>query len=271
VQADGDLELELLLEAMYRKYHYDFRSYSRASLRRRVASAVERLGCASISGLQERLIHDPKVLGEVLRELTVPVSELFRDPSYFRSIREKVIPILRTYPSVRIWIAGCATGEEVYSFAILLEEEGLLDRAILYATDIDATSLRAAEAGVYAIDRLPAFTRNYQRAGGTRSLSDYYTAGYGSAVFDRRLRRPVVFSDHSLATDEVFAEVQMVSCRNVLIYFDRTLQDRAIGLFADALCTRGFLGLGAKEALRISKHAGRFEELVREDRIYRLR
>lgn len=269
--SDVDMEIELLLEAIYRKYHYDFRSYSRASLRRRMTHAVGRFGCATVSQLQDRVIHDPGVLPELLQDLTIPVSELFRDPPYFRCVRDTVVPVLHTYPSVRIWIAGCGTGEEVYSFAILLGEEGLLDRSILYATDINGETLRKAEAGVYAIDRLPAFTRNYQAAGGKRSLSDYYTAGYGSAVFDRRLRRSVVFSDHSLATDQVFAEVQMISCRNVLIYFDRTLQDRAIRLFADALTARGFLGLGPKETLRFSTHAALFEEVAREQRIYRLR
>lgn len=269
--SDADLEIELLLEAIYRKYHYDFRSYARASLRRRMAHAVERFGCATVSQLQDRVLHDPSVLPELLQDLTIPVSDLFRDPLYFRAVREQVVPVLRTYPSIRIWIAGCGTGEEVYSFAILLEEEGLLDRALLYATDINGETLRKAEQGVYPVDRVPAFTRSYQAAGGTRSLSDYYTAAYGSAVFDRRLRRSVVFSDHSLATDQVFAEVQMISCRNVLIYFDRTLQDRTIRLFADALAPRGFLGLGPKETLRFSSLAARFEELDREQRIYRLR
>jgi len=201
----------------------------------------------------------------------VPVSEMFRDPGYFRAIRERVVPILRTYPSLKVWIAGCSSGEEAYSFAILLEEEGLLERAIIYATDINPRILQLAEEGVYDIDRLAGFSESHRKSGGRSSLSDYYTARYGRAVVDKRLKRHIVFSDHSLATDSVFAEVQLVSCRNVLIYFKPELQDRAVGLFHDALCRRGFLGIGAKETLRWSAHADGFEELVRDDRIFQKR
>jgi chemotaxis protein methyltransferase CheR len=182
-----------------------------------------------------------------------------------------VVPHLRTYPTLKIWIAGCSQGEELYSFAILLHEEGLLDRTLLYATDINPSALAAAESGVYALDRIAAFTKNHQRAGGKTSLSDYYTTAYGRAVFDKKLRSQVVFSDHSLVTDAVFAECQFVSCRNVMIYFDRSLQDRAVGLFKDTLSRRGFLGLGSKETLRFSKHADAFSEFVREEKIYRRR
>lgn len=268
---DNDIELQLLVEAIYLRYHYDFRAYAKASLKRRMATAMARFDCATLSQLQDRVLHDPAVLAPLLEYLTVQVSDMFRDPSYFRSLRENVLPLLRTYPSLKVWVAGCSSGEEVYSLAILLREEGLLARTILYATDINAQALQRAEAGVYELDRVAGFTENHRRSGARSSLSDYYTAAYGNAVFDKSLRRNIVFSDHSLATDSVFAEVQLVSCRNVLIYFDRELQDRALGLFGEALCRKGFLGLGAKESVRFSAHAGAFDELVRDDRIYQKR
>jgi chemotaxis protein methyltransferase CheR len=263
-----DLEIRLLLEAIYDRYQYDFREYAMASLKRRLTQAVHRFGCRSISGLQERILHDTGAFTALLPHLTVPVSEMFRDPPYFRALRDVVVPVLRTYPSLKVWVAGCSTGEEVYSIAILLEEEGLLDRTQIYATDINSDSLHKAEAGVYELARLRQFTENHRLAGGTSSLSAHYHAAYGSAVFDASLKKRIVFSDHSLTTDSVFAEVQMVSCRNVLIYFSRPLQDRVIGLFREALCHRGFLGLGAKETLRFTSHERAFEELQRPARIY---
>lgn len=268
---EADIEIPLLLEAIHRRYHYDFRRYSMASLRRRLSVALERLGCESVSQLQHRVLREPPVFAALLEDLTVPVTELFRDPAYFRALREHVVPLLRTYPSLKIWVAGCSTGEEVYSILILLEEEGLLARTILYATDINAESLRRAEAGVYPIERIRRYTANYQRAGGRRSLADYYTAAYDRVIFDRRLRSAVVFSDHSLATDHVFAEVQLVSCRNVLIYFDAELQGRALRLFAESLSNRAFLGLGSHESLRASPEAVLFEPLVERARLYRKR
>ena len=266
-----DIEQRLLLEAVFQKYHYDFRGYSMASVKRRLTQAREHFGCGSLSQLQDRVLHDPAALPGLLAYLTVQVSELFRDPAYFRAVRDLVVPHLRTYPSLKVWVAGCAAGEEVYSLAILFREEGLGDRSIIYGTDINPDALRKAEAGVYELDRIPQFTENHRRAGGKSSLSDYYTAAYGAAVFDKTLRRQVVFSDHSLVTDSVFAEVQLVSCRNVLIYFDRDLQDRAVGLFKDALGRKGFLGLGAKENLRFSRHADAFTEFARAERIYQKR
>jgi chemotaxis protein methyltransferase CheR len=266
-----DLELRLLLDAIYERYQYDFRSYALASLRRRVLRALPRLGCASISQLQHLVLHEPGAFPQLLGSLTIQVSDLFRDPPYWRAVRDVVAPFLRTFPSFRVWVAGCSNGEEVYSYAILLEEEGLLERATIYATDIHSDALRRAENGIYDLDRVAAFSRNYQAAGGARSLADYYAAAYQGAVFDRALRRNVVFSDHSLATDTVFAEVQLVSCRNVLIYFDRALQDRALGLFAEALSRRGFLGVGTRESLRFSARAAEFEEVRRAERLYRRR
>jgi len=269
--ADIDIELHLLIDAIYLKYHYDFRRYAAASLKRRLTAAMSRFSCATFSELQNRVLHDPAMFPALLDFLTVPVSEMFRDPNYFRSLRETVVPVLRTYPSLKIWVAGCSTGEEVYSLAILLREEGLLNRSLIYATDINPHVLQKATAGVYEVDRIAGFTQAHRKSGGNSSLSDYYTAAYGRAVFGKSLKEHIVFSDHSLATDSVFAEVQLVSCRNVLIYFNRDLQDRAIGLFRDALCRKGFLGVGSKETLRFSAHHDSFSELVREDRIYQKR
>lgn len=267
--SDFDIELQLLSDAIYLKYHYDFRGYAAASLKRRLATAMMRTGCSTLSQLQDRVIRDPAVFATVLDFLTVPVSEMFRDPLFFRALREQVVPLLRTYPSLKVWIAGCSTGEEVYSLAILLREEELLDRTLIYATDINPQTLQKAEAGVFDLDRIAGFTDNHQRSGARSSLSDYYTAAYGGAVFDKTLKQNIVFSDHSLATDSVFAEVHLVLCRNVLIYFQRELQDRALGLFRDALVRRGFLGIGSKESVRFSTHAESFDEISREHRLYR--
>jgi chemotaxis protein methyltransferase CheR len=266
-----DLEIRLLLEALYERYHYDFRSYAQASIKRRLRQVREKLGFSSISAMLEGLLHDTTVLPHVLGYLTVQVSEMFRDPSYFRAIREKVIPHLRTYPSLKVWIAGCSTGEEVYSLAILFREEGLEQRTMFYATDISQDALKAASSGIYGLDRIKLFTQNHQRSGGKSSLSDYYVAAYGKASFDKTLRDRVVFSDHSLVTDAVFGEMQLISCRNVLIYFDRTLQDRTLKLFGDSLVRKGFLGLGAKESLRFSNQVGSFLDFDNEERIYQKR
>jgi chemotaxis protein methyltransferase CheR len=270
-EQDIDIELQLLIEALYLKYHYDFRHYARASLKRRLITAMAHFGCSTLSQLQDRVLRDPSTFSMLLDYLTIPVSEMFRDPRYFLSLRQYVIPVLRTYPSLKIWVAGCSTGEEVYSLAILLREEGLLSRSLIYATDINPHSLQKAEAGIYDLERVAGFSDNHRKAGGKTSLSDYYTARYDRVVIDRSLRQQIVFSDHSLATDNVFAEVQFVSCRNVLIYFDRELQDRALGLFREALCRKGFLGIGSRESLRFSAHADAFVELVPEDRIFQKR
>lgn len=264
----GDIELRLLLEALYQRYHYDFRGYARSSLRRRLRVAMDKFGCKSLSQLQHRLLHESALLPELMDILTVQVSEMFRDPLYFLALRQQVMPLLRTYPSLKIWVAGCSTGEEVYSLAILLKEEGLLERSLIYATDINAAALEKAQAGVYGIDRISGFTENHRKSGGHGSLSAYYTAAYGKAAFERSLKKHVTFADHSLSTDSAFSEVQLISCRNVLIYFDRALQDRAVGLFRDSLCYKGFLGIGASESLRFSACADSFAELDHEDRIY---
>ncbi|HEX2147923.1 MAG TPA: CheR family methyltransferase [Pseudorhizobium sp.] len=263
-----DIEIRLLLEAMFLKYHYDFRNYAMASIKRRLRQAREQMGFTTFSALQETLLREPSMLPRLLRYLTVQVSEMFRDPSYFKAIRERVVPHLRTYPSLKVWVAGCSGGEELYSLVILFREEGLEDRTIFYATDINQEALQSAEAGIYPLDRIQLFTENHRKAGGKSSLSDYYQAAYGRASFDKSLRRNVVFSDHSLVTDAVFGEMHLISCRNVMIYFDRDLQDRALGLFKASLARKGFLGIGAKESLRFSRHAGAFSDFAREEKIY---
>jgi chemotaxis protein methyltransferase CheR len=268
---DFEIELQLLIEAINLKYHYDFRHYARASLKRRMLAAMTHFSCATLSQLQDRILHDPTMFPRLLDFLTVPVSEMFRDPSYFRALRQHVVPVLRTYPSLKVWVAGCSTGEEVYSMAILLREEGLLSRTLIYGTDINPQVLQTAQAGIYDSSRMAGFTENHRHSGGRSSLSDYYTAAYGRVVIDKTLKQHIVFSDHSLATDSVFAEVQLVSCRNVLIYFNPELQSRALGLFRDALCRRGFLGIGSKESLRFSLHAGEFADVVRSERIFQKR
>lgn len=271
VSKTEDIEIRLLLEAIFQKYHYDFRGYSAASLKRRLVQAKDRFHCNSFSMLQDRVLHEPEIFTELLGYLTVQVSEMFRDPHYFLALREKVIPYLRTYPSLKVWIAGCSAGEELYSMAILFREEGLESRTVFYGTDINPEALKKAEQGVYPLSQIPLYTKNHRQSGGKSSLSDYYTAAYGSAIFDKSLRERAVFSDHSLVTDAVFAEVQLISCRNVLIYFEREAQDKAIGLFKDSLSRKGFLGLGSKESLRFSQHADAFTEFQKEDRIYQKR
>ena len=256
-----EIEIRLLLEAIYLRFHYDFRSYSMVSLKRRIGVALPQLGCATVSALQEKILHDPQKFSELLQYLTVQVSEMFRDPTFYKTFRDEIIPQLKTYPSLKLWVAGCSTGEEVYSLAITLREEGLLERTILYATDINPDALAKAEAGMYALDRLAAFSENHRQAGGSGSLSEYYTARYGNAVFDRSLRKNIVFSDHSLATDNVFAEVQVVTCRNVLIYFDRELQTRRVRALSEhALSSRIFgIGLARDAAIfvaRVRVHRG---------------
>ena len=266
-----DIEFNLLIDAIYHMYHYDFRGYAAASLRRRLRAAMIRFGCSTLSQLQHKVVHDAAVFPALLDFLTVQVSEMFRDPAYFLALRRQVVPMLRTYPSLKVWVAGCSSGEEAYSLAILLQEEGLLSKTMIYATDINSGTLQKAAAGVYDLDRIAGFTASHHLAGARSSLSDYYSAAYGRAMFNKSLKDHIVFSDHSLATDSVFAEVQLVSCRNVLIYFNRALQDRAIGLFREALCRQGFLGIGTKESLRFSSHADAFVNFVPGERIFQKR
>ena len=261
-------ELKLLLESINLKYNYDFRHYSPNSMNRAVVHAMKRMGCHTLSVLQEKVLHDSECFFELIQSLTIPVSEMFRDPTYFLALREKVIPLLKTYASIKVWVAGCSTGEEVYSLAILLHEEELLERTTLYATDINPRSLEKAEKGVLSLEVIQKFTQNYQESGGKRSPSDYYTAGLDSVQFNNSLKKNITFADHSLVTDAVFSETHLISCRNVLIYFSRELQDRVIGLFHESLCRKCFLGLGPQETIQFSQYAKHFDPFVKKDRIF---
>lgn len=266
---DSDFEIRLLLEAIYEKYSYDFRNYSMTSVRRRIALVLNQHEFRSVSSLQERVLHDPGFFSELLQYMTIPTSEMFRDPEFFRQIREQVVPVLQTYPSLKIWIAGCSTGEEVYSYAIILHETGLLKRATIYATDINPRSLKKAEQGIFPIDKIKDYAANYRKSGGLGEFTDYLVSDSKAVIFDRKLKENIVFADHSLATDSVFSEMHLVSCRNVLIYFNRDLQSRALGLFKDSLVRRGFLGIGSKETLRFSEYEKDFEYLPDSEKIYR--
>ncbi|QJE01116.1 protein-glutamate O-methyltransferase CheR [Massilia forsythiae] len=267
--SDMDIELRMLVEAVYLKYNYDFRDYTGASQKRRVMVALRAMECNTVSELQSKVMHDPSAFARLLQYLTIPVTEMFRDPEYYAALRRHVLPLLETYPSLKLWVAGCSTGEEVYSMAIMLKEEGLLERSLIYATDINPESLDAARRGVMPLDRMRLYTENYQKAGGKRAFSDYYTAAYGGALFDRELIEHVTFADHSLATDSVFAETHFISCRNVMIYFNKRLQNRVLGLFHESLVHRGFLGLGSKESIDFSSYAQRFEPLAKRERVFR--
>jgi chemotaxis protein methyltransferase CheR len=263
------IEIELLLEAVHRHYGFDFRGYAYSSLRRRVWKRIQAEGLGTVSALQDRVLHDADVMERLLDDLSVTVTAMFRDPGFYRAFREIVVPILRTYPFIRIWHAGCSTGEEVYSMAILLHEEDLYDRARVYATDMNEAVLRRAREGIFPLDRMQEYTENYIRAGGRRSFSEYYTSGYSGALFDATLKRNVVFAQHNLVTDGSFTEFNVVLCRNVLIYFDKALQTRVHGLFYDSLTMFGILALGSKESLRFSKYDGCYEPLVQSEKIYR--
>ena len=263
------IEIELLLEAIYRHYGFDFRSYAYASIRRRLWRRIQAEGLKTISALQDLLLHEPSTMERVLLDLSINVTAMFRDPSFYLAFRQNVIPLLRTYPFIRIWHAGCSTGEEVYSMAILLEEEGLYARARIYATDINEVVVHRARAGIFPLERMQEYTENYIKAGGTRSFSEYYVAKYDGALFSPSLQRNVVFSQHNLVTDRSFAEFNVILCRNVLIYFDRTLQSRVHGLFYESLVHLGILCLGSKETLRLSEYESSYEELSGANRIYR--
>jgi chemotaxis protein methyltransferase CheR len=263
------LEIELLLEGIFQRYGFDFRTYARASLRRRLWKRVEAERLTTISALQARVLHDPAALDRMLLDLSVNVTSMFRDPGFYKTFRATVIPLLRTYPFIRIWHAGCSTGEEVFSTAIMLEEEGLLDRARIYATDINDVVLRRARDGIFPLNRMQEYTENYIRAGGTRSFSEYYTAKYDGALFSPALTKNVVFSQHNLVTDQSFSEFNVIFCRNVLIYFDRDLQHRVQKLFYDSLVTFGVLALGSKESLRFSEFEECYERLDAREKIYK--
>ena len=262
-------EIELLLEGVFRLYGFDFRSYAYASIRRRLWKRVAAEELTTLSDLQGRVLHDRDAMERLLLDLSVNVTSMFRDPNFYRTFREVVIPLLRTYPFVRVWHAGCSTGEEVFSTAIMLEEEGLYDRARIYATDINDLVLQQARRGIFPIERMQEYTENYIKAGGKRSFSEYYTAMYDGALFDQRLVRNVVFAQHNLVTDRSFSEFHVIFCRNVLIYFDKELQNRVHSLFYESLIRLGVLCLGSKETLRFSKYEPCYDRLDASEKIYR--
>ncbi|HZK78410.1 MAG TPA: protein-glutamate O-methyltransferase CheR [Gemmatimonadaceae bacterium] len=263
------IEIELLLEGIFRHYGFDFRSYAYASIRRRLWKRIEAEGLTTISALQAQILHQPQMMEKLLLDLSINITAMFRDPGFYRAFRERVVPLLRTYPYIRIWHAGCASGEEVYSMAILLQEEGLYERSRIYATDINEVVLAKAKEGIFPLDRMQEYTENYIAAGGTRAFSDYYTAKYGGVLFSPSLTKNVVFSLHNLVTDRSFAEFNVILCRNVLIYFDKSLQSRVHGLFHDSLATFGILVLGSKESLRFSPYEDSYERINGPEKIFR--
>jgi len=264
-----NLETDLLLEAVFRHYGYDFREYARASLKRRVHTMMRNEHVRTISGLIELLLHDRTAFNRFLLVLSVNVTSVFRDPEFFLAFRRLVVPMLRTYPFVRIWHAGCSTGEEVYSMAILLHEEGLYDKCRLYATDMDDAVLKQAGKGIFPLESADQYALNYQRAGGTRELTEYYTGGYGHGIFRASLRENVVFSQHNLAMDRSFNEFNVILCRNVMIYFTKQLQHRVHDLLFESLATFGVLGLGAKETIQFSPHERDYEQIEPGSKLYR--
>ncbi len=262
------IELQLLLEAIYLKYGYDFRDYSKASIKRRVLHRLSLSGLKSISEMQHSLLYDKEFFETLLLDLSVNVTEMFRDPTFYRAVRKEVVPVLRDRPFVKVWHAGCATGEEVYSTAILLKEEGLYEKTQIYATDFNEEVIKKAKEGIYPIDRLKEYTHNYKDAGGLESFADYYTARYDNVLMNNALKENIVFADHNLVTDGVFAETDMIVCRNVLIYFSRDLQNHVFKLFRDSLTDNGVLCLGSKESIRFSQYSDEFEDVVRGEKIY---
>ena len=264
-----NLEIGLLLEAVFQQYGYDFRNYSKAHVKRRLLSRLSSSGLKSISEMQHQVLHEPGFFDQLLRDLSINVTEMFRDPSFYLAMRKEIIPIFKTYPFIKVWHAGCSTGEEVYSFAILLKEEGLYNRVQIYATDFNTNVLEIAKKGIYPINRIKEFTANYQQAGGKHSFSDYYMADYNSVIFDQTLKKNIVFAEHNLVTDSVFAEVNIIICRNVLIYFNRELQDTVFNLFTDSLINGGFLCLGSKETLQFSSKAGSYETVNFQEKLYK--
>jgi chemotaxis protein methyltransferase CheR len=263
------LETELLLEAIHRHYGFDFRGYAAASLKRRLWRRIRAEGLSTLSGLLERVLHDPPTMERLLLDLSINVTAMFRDPAFYRAFRERAVPLLRTYPFLRIWNAGCSTGEETYSLAILLQEEGLHERTRIYATDINEVVLARARAGVFPLDKMKEYTANYIKSGGERAFSEYYVAAYEGARFQRSLVDNVVFAQHNLVSDRSFNEFNVIVCRNVMIYFDRPLQERVHQLFYDSLGMFGVLALGHKESMRFTGLADRYEELDATERLYR--
>ena len=264
-----EIELDLLLQAIHLKYGYDFRNYSKAHLRRRINQRLQLNGLRTISELQNRVLWDKSFFQTMIQDLSITVTEMFRDPEFYAVFRKKVVSDLKTYAHIKVWHAGCSTGEEVYSLAILLKEEDLLSKTRIYATDINKNALATAKQGIYSSKEMEQYARNYLEAGGKGKLSDYYISKYGSVLFDQSLIKNVVFADHNLVTDGVFAEINLVFCRNVLIYFDKYLQNKVLTLFSNSLAKRGYLCLGTKESLQFSEEENNYSVIDKKMKIYR--
>ncbi len=264
-----EIEIGLLLEGVYRAYGFDFREYSRASIRRRILELMQAEKLETISSFQDRLLHDSECVKRFLLGLSVHATAMFRDPSFYRTFRTSVVPLLKTYPTVQIWVAGCSTGEEVYSLAILLREEGLFERCRIYATDISSAVLKKAKDGIFPLSSMREYTNNYHLGGGVHEFSDYYTARYDSVLFSSVLNKNVVFSEHNLATDGSFNEFQVILCRNVMIYFNKHLQERVHNLLYNSLTMFGVFGLGNKESLKFTPREASYEHLNNTDKLYR--
>lgn len=256
-----DLEIRMFLEAVNEKYGYDFRKYSMAYLKRRLLSRQKRSNLTSISEMLHKVLYDQEFFQTILLDISLNVTEMFRDPKFFNAVRGKVVPVLKTYPFLKVWHAGCSTGEEVYSMAILLREEGLLERSLIYATDFNRVVVEKASEGIYPIDRMKTYSENYYKALGHEPFSDYFTVKYCSAIIDQSLKKNIVFSDHNLVTDGVFGEMNLIVCRNVLIYFNRELQNRVVKLLYESLIPGGILCLGTKETLIFSEHKSKYNQL----------
>jgi len=266
----SDLELDLLLEAIRRQYGYDFKEYAPASLKRRLTNILGKHRLQSLSELQHRILHDATFFPNVLSELTVTVTEMFRDPAFFKTLRDEVVPYLKTYSSVKVWHAGCSTGHEVYSLRILFEEEDLGQKSVFYATDINPGAIRDAKAGIVKVEHIKDASGAYYESGGRSSLNQYFTVKHGFGLLDEKLRSNLVFSDHNLLTDAPFGEMQLIICRNVLIYFSAAAQERALSLFRRSLGRGGYLCLGPTESLSSSSVATEFEPINAAQRIFRL-
>jgi chemotaxis protein methyltransferase CheR len=264
-----DIETDALLDALYQKYGYDFRQYSRAHIQRRITNRMILSGLKSVGEVRWKVLHDPVFAASLLSDLSITVTEMFRDPDFYRAMREKVVPVLKTYSFIKIWHAGCATGEEAYSMAILLQEEGLYERATIYATDFNQRALNKGRDGIFSNDSIKEYTFNYQRAGGKESFSNYFTSNYNMAIMDQSLKKNIVWANHNLVTDGVFAEVHLILCRNVLIYFNRELQNKVQGLFYESLINGGVLCLGAKESLKFSDYGEGYSEVDKKFRIFK--
>ncbi|MGA1874782.1 MAG: CheR family methyltransferase [bacterium] len=262
-------ELDLLLETIYQHYGYDFRHYSKASMKRRVKQFLSKSDCSDIMEMTSKVVSDKSFFALLVQDLSITVTEMFRDPGFYRALRQYVVPYLKTYPFIKVWHAGCATGEEVYSMAILLKEEGFYDRAIMYATDFNDAALQKAKEGIYPLEYIQSYTTNYQKAGGTGSFSEYYYARYDSVIMNKSLKKNITFANHNLVTDSAFGEMHLILCRNVLIYFDKTLQNQVLNLFKESLIHYGFLCLGVKEGLQFSDVVHNFKVIEGRQRIYR--